>query len=125
MWPVSYKILKELKNEKSQAREMKEFMLLIVAYYASNMLAVCIIYILFHQNKWRLSEKNQMVKQVHSIHQNMAPNQGKALETFSKWHWNEISLFLLLYSSFRNTSTLFSLSKMFFCTIAVFSWEGS
>lgn len=99
MWPVSYKIFKELKNEKSQAREMKESMLLIVAYYTSNMLDVCIIYILFHQNKWRLSEKNQMVKQVYSIYQNMAPNQGKALETFPKWHWNEISLFLLLHST--------------------------
>ena len=40
-----------------------------------------------------LSEKNQLAKQIHSIYQNMALSQGKALETFSKWLCNEISLF--------------------------------
>lgn len=65
MWPVSYKIIKAPKSGRSQAREMKEFMLLIIAYYTSSILDLSILYMLFHQHEWKKTDRNQMIKQFH------------------------------------------------------------
>ena len=46
MEPVSYKILRELKNGRSQSGEMKAFVLMIVSYYTSTILDICVIYLL-------------------------------------------------------------------------------
>ena len=45
MEPVSHKILRELKNGRSQSGEMKAFVL-IVGYYTSTILDICVIYLL-------------------------------------------------------------------------------
>lgn len=46
MEPISHKILRELKNGRSQSGEMKAFVLMIVGYYTSTILDKCVIYLL-------------------------------------------------------------------------------
>lgn len=62
--------------------------------------------------KGRLSEKDQKVKQIHSIYQNIDLSQEKALEAFSKWQWNGVSLFSQLYTTVLSTDKFFNLFKM-------------
>lgn len=78
----------------------------------------------------RLIEENQLAKQIHAIYQNTVLSQGKVLETFSKWHCNEVSLSLQLYSMVLEVQVNFChLSKVskkaFLCMVALFSWKES
>lgn len=100
---------------------MKEFMLLIVAYYISHMLDVSTI-ILY---KWKIEWKESDGKTDSFYLPQYSPESGKSFRN-PKWQWDVVFLFLtIILNSFRSIGKLFSLLKMFVYTIAMFSWEES